>query len=117
MQDLGTLGGTNSRANGINDIGEIVGYATSAGCCDGHAFLYTPGVGMSDLGTLGGALTSSAHAINNVGQVVGSSSTEPGAVPITAFLYTATTGMVDLNSLVVNGSGWWLSIANDINDR
>ena len=117
MQDLGTLGGTNSRAHDINDIGEIVGYATSAGCCNGHAFLYTPGGGMIDLGVLDGGWLSSAQAINQAGQVVGYSYTRDNPMQINAFLYTATTGMVDLNALVVNGSGWWLSLAHDINDR
>ncbi len=37
LTDLGTLGGTTSRANGINTAGTIVGFATTAGG-DSHAF-------------------------------------------------------------------------------
>lgn len=66
--DLGTLGGRNSNANGINDYGQIVGGSDNdAG--QYHAFLYAGGA-MNDLGTLGGT-TSEAFAINNHGLVVG----------------------------------------------
>ena len=67
MTDLGTLGGTSSSANGINDSGQIVGNSTTASGY--HAFLYS-GSAMTDLGTLGGPL-SSATGINNNGQIVG----------------------------------------------
>jgi len=52
MTDLGTLGGTESLARGINDSGQVVGYSATA---SGHwyAFLYYGGT-MADLGTLGG---------------------------------------------------------------
>jgi probable HAF family extracellular repeat protein len=66
--DLGTLGGTNSNANGINDYRQIVGGADN-GAGQYHAFLYASG-GMSDLGTLGGD-RSEAFAINNHGVIVG----------------------------------------------
>ena len=66
--DLGTLGGTNSNANGINDAGQIVG-GSDNGSGQFHAYLYTSGK-MSDLGTLGGD-RSEAFAINNHGVVVG----------------------------------------------
>jgi len=71
--DLGTLGGADSRALGVNDQGQVVGYSSTT---DGqrHAFLWDQRVGLIDLGTLGGD-TSTAYAINNLGQVVGSSKT------------------------------------------
>jgi probable HAF family extracellular repeat protein len=66
--DLGTLGGANSTANGINDARQIVGGSdTAAG--QFHAYVYAGG-GMSDLGTLGGN-RSEAFAINNHGVIVG----------------------------------------------
>jgi len=67
--ELGTLGGTKSRGNSINDKGTVVGSATVAGDGTSHAFLYENG-DMKDLGTLGGTY-SSANDINNFGVVVG----------------------------------------------
>jgi probable HAF family extracellular repeat protein len=69
---------------------------------------------MTDLGALG--RDSEAWAINNSGQVVGS--TDNGANYAShAFLYTPGTGMVDLNTVLPNGSGWTLNIATGINDN
>ena len=57
-------------ASGINDAGQVVGRSiTAAGAY--HAFITGPnGVGMTDLGTLGGGY-SDASGINDAGQVVG----------------------------------------------
>src|SRR5512147_2550952 len=76
--DLGTFGGTESVASGINALGQVVGYARAS---DGrnHAFITGPnGIGMTDLGTFGGS-ASSATAINASGQVVGAY--EVGYIP------------------------------------
>lgn len=72
MQDLGTLGGLNSLAIGINDAGQVVGYANTV---DGgvHAFFWEQGT-MQDLGpVVAGAYPVSVHYIyiNERGQVVG----------------------------------------------
>ena len=62
---LGTLGGTSSSAEAINDSGQVVGNASTASG-DSHAFITgLNGVGMTDLGVLGG------RAINDSGQVAG----------------------------------------------
>jgi probable HAF family extracellular repeat protein len=89
MTDLGTLGGSNTWATGINNVGQIVGQSGE------HAFLYSGGV-MQDLGTLGGSW-SLATSINDAGQVVGASDTV-GYVDRHAFLYSGG-AMTDLGTL------------------
>ncbi|MCL5745253.1 MAG: PEP-CTERM sorting domain-containing protein [Acidobacteria bacterium] len=66
--DLGTFGGSESWAYGLNDQGFVVGWAGKA---DGtyHAFVWDGAV-MTDLGTLGGPF-SSAYGINDQGTIVG----------------------------------------------
>src|ERR1035437_1839147 len=70
LKDLGTLGGEESWANGLNNAGQVVGWAKNAQN-KMHAFLWTAGGGMKDLGTLGGA-ESSAEASSDAGQGGGS---------------------------------------------
>ncbi|MCB9914799.1 MAG: hypothetical protein H6828_06565 [Planctomycetes bacterium] len=76
--DLGTLGGANSAALGLNDRGQVVGWAEVPGCTTGNglpcrrAFLWEDGV-MTDLGFLAGDEGSVARAINDAGLIVGTS--------------------------------------------
>ena len=77
LTDLGTLVGGFTRATGINDAGQVVGYSIMYGGAE-HAFITGPnGVGMTDLGPLdgGGYYGSEATDINDAGQVVGWSTT------------------------------------------
>ena len=92
--DLGTLGGSSSRATGINSNGQVVGYSLTAGR-DTHAFLYSGGL-MTDLGILTFPLYSQANGINASGQVVGYWLAASGATH--AFLYS-NGAMTDLGSL------------------
>ena len=54
MRGLGTLGGDHSAGNAINNRGEVVGVSETRNGA-GRAFLWRPGRGMRDLGTLGGS--------------------------------------------------------------
>ncbi|MGB8580377.1 MAG: hypothetical protein WCD47_06115 [Candidatus Sulfotelmatobacter sp.] len=92
--DLEWLGGAagldfySSSANGVNDLGQIVGWSTTTlisddGCwffepgavtgCPMHAVLWGASGEIRDLGTLPGDTFSSASNINFFGQVIGSS--------------------------------------------
>ena len=54
VTNLGTLGGTVSNANGINNRGWLAGYANLTGDQTSHAVLWQKGAKIVDLGTLGG---------------------------------------------------------------
>lgn len=84
ITDLGTLGGLESEAAAVNDMGQVVGWADtkrkdSKGCAVGHAFVWEGGK-MSDLGTLPGGKRSEAVAINDRGHIVGWSESRNGNV-------------------------------------
>lgn len=113
MLDLSTLpmpGFFPVSATQVNALGQVSGgaFSTTGNPLAGlpsHAFLWTPGSGIRDLGTLGGEV-SSATALNDEGQVAGSSNTEfgplrgfPNRARHHAFLWTAAAGMRDLGTL------------------
>lgn len=86
MQDLGTLGGAESRANAINDSGQVVGSAQNAAGVQ-RAFLWTASGGMVEIGPEN--TPSSATDINNAGQVVGSYQDRyPGIFPNCCYPFT-----------------------------
>lgn len=130
--NLGTLGGNESEAYGVNDRGQVVGWAlnttpdslsicgVSLSCgvsfgTQARAFLWHDGA-MRDLGTLGGA-DSLAFDINKRGQVAGQSFTNStpnqstGLPTLNPFLWEDGK-MKDLGSL-----GGTLSFVNIMNDR
>jgi len=70
--DLGTLGGLRSGAYDINDYDQVVGYSETA--TGNHAFVWDQATGMQDLNNLitaSGWVLSSAAAVNNAGDIVG----------------------------------------------
>lgn len=118
MQDLGTLGGTDSAAFSINERGQIAGMSftdTTVNPATGvptlDPFLWENG-NMLDLGTLGGTI-GVAFALNNRGQVVGASDLA-GDNGGHAFLWDRKGGMQDLGTLG-GATGGALSI-NDAGD-
>ena len=110
MVALGTFGGPNSHATGINKNGEVIGSAALNSGYE-HAFSAINAI-MTDLGTLGG--NSFAYGINDSGAIVGYSWPIIGDNPH-AFIYIDGV-MIDLNSLIPNGSGWLLLEAYGINN-
>jgi probable HAF family extracellular repeat protein len=108
MQTLPNLPGSRppASANGINDLGEVVGGTGSYAALWHNDRNHTP----QNLGTLLGQTWSTAFAVNNAGQVVGWSG-------FIAFVWTQDRGMQDLNKLIPSDSGWSLSVANSINVR
>ena len=118
--DLGTLGGSHSTANGINDSGQVVGWSEMSGDVTRHAFLWNSGT-LTDLGTLGGSW-SYASAINSSGQVAGWANTS-GDVNYRATVWNGTTATAlgtlggDYSSATaINGSGQvvgWAQIAGN----
>jgi len=84
MRDLGTLGGTQSLTNWLNNRGEVVGLDNVAGDQAFHPFLWD-GQHLRDLGTLGGSYGSANHVSDN-GTVAGWA-TLPGDSTAHAFLW------------------------------
>lgn len=101
IQDLGMLpGDTFSLAQGINDIGSVVGYSSNYSN-DEHAFIWRNGE-MQDIGKLPGFNGGRAFGINNSDQVVGYSG---GPSSANAFLWQ--------NGTMKNiGPGYALAINN-----
>jgi len=77
LRDLGTLGGTYSRAWAVNSKGQVVGESSDT---SGRVrpFTWTPEAGMRALSLLTGGRYGAAYAINDSGDVVGSSENEFG---------------------------------------
>lgn len=129
--DLGTLGGDESLATGINDAGQVVGYSQTADQST-NAFLWTPGgkdgvatnPQMKNLGNLGSPACE-AFSVNNSGQVTGYSSLSASPTsPQHAFLYsggkmsdvgTNFTFLVNSYGYGINALGHVVGIAFDAN--
>ncbi|WP_414565077.1 MULTISPECIES: PEP-CTERM sorting domain-containing protein [unclassified Anabaena] len=136
LTDLGTLpGGTSSTAYGINDFGQVVG--TSSISNGSRAFLWSPNIGMTDLGFLPDLpedeysddydissvslrYDSVAYDINNLGQVVGTSTVDFaeccfGYRPAPrSFIWSNDMGMFSIGDLLGDIYG---DFANAINNR
>ncbi|MEO8090396.1 MAG: hypothetical protein ABI703_08875 [Gemmatimonadales bacterium] len=103
-QDLGTLGGSSSDAQAINDGGQVTGASTIANG-SAHAYLRSNGE-MSDIHTISSG-ESFPWGLNNLGHVVG----QWNGTPNQSFLWTPENGMQILPTL-----GGSRGVALDIND-
>ncbi len=110
MLDLGTLGSGDSIGNALNGSGQVVGRSGVP-----HAFLWTAGTGMTDLGDLdSGTRSSEAYAVNDSGLLVGGSTGSPvNANDSVAFVWRQGAGMQTLG--VLAGDNY--SLAVDISNR
>lgn len=116
LTDLGTLGGNRSFGYGINDSGQVTGQSLTAGG-QTHAFIGTATGGLTDLGALGDGTFSAGYAINNHGDIVGTFDNPGTGDGSHAFLWSSGLGMLDLNSLVGDMTGWsYLGAALGISD-
>lgn len=123
--DLGTLGGSSSLAEGINELGQVVGVSDviEAGRTHARAFLWLPEAayglppGMNNLAALSAAEQSHAWHVNDLGAVVGEATQLSSALTTSAFVWTPEQGMLDLNDLIITGDDWHLLIAKSINNQ
>lgn len=76
---IGTLGGSDSRAEDINESGAIVGYSEGNGFVQTGAFAYSDGMGMIALTTDEDFDLEYAHAINERNQLCGNAQIFPGS--------------------------------------
>jgi probable HAF family extracellular repeat protein len=120
MTDLGTLGGNLSQGYFINNSGQVVGVSDRASGPK-HAFIYTPGSGMVDLGSFSG--NSTGYGINDSGVATGVSVT-PSGITQHAFVASSGSGMVDIGTLggsssigyAINNSGFVTGTAQTAGD-
>ena len=110
ITDLPSLGGTNSRANSINNRSWLAGYSNLAGNQSRHAALWRDGA-LTDLGTLGGPNSNVTWSVkSNSGLVAGISQTSTPdplgeAWSSAAFYPGATgTGYINLGFVWQNGT-------------
>jgi probable HAF family extracellular repeat protein len=103
----------------INDIGEIVGALYPGSSGGSHAAKFGNGAG-ADLGNFPGARGSGANPINTAGQIVGTAIFPPTYKPFRAGKHVpfilSSSGLVNLNTLIISGTGFRLTDAVDINE-
>jgi probable HAF family extracellular repeat protein len=91
MRELGTFGGSESQALGINDSGHVTGYAETTKRA--RAFIYRDGT-MTDIGdSIGGLPNSFGFGINELDHVAGAAY-NAGYSSSHAFLHDGQTGML-----------------------
>jgi len=113
LTDLGTLGGTYSSVRAINQAGQVIGYSNTAQYDDSnnesHGFFWDAGDGMMSFGELlENTQSSFVNAINETGQVVGSTYID-GVYE--AFIWHKDNGIERLGTL-----GGYYSNPTDINE-
>jgi probable HAF family extracellular repeat protein len=120
---LGSLGGKSvAAAASINNRSEVVGGSFLADEKTFNTYLWSPGAGMLDAGTVGNDLAAYPVMINDGGQVVGSSCDTGLDGNCRAYVWqylgpdAPRTAITDLNTLIPSESPYFLISANAIND-
>ncbi|MFC5478403.1 hypothetical protein [Massilia suwonensis] len=113
VRNIGTLGGNEVLVTDLNDLGQVAGRDTVRSLGLPHAFVWSAGSGMVDIGASPGVTSSGAAAINNNGVVTG---TFHSAFAHHAFRWTLGSGLEDLGALTEEGAsfGEALNEAGDI---
>jgi uncharacterized membrane protein len=106
--NLGTLGDF-SIAIAVNQAQHAAGYSSIIPSGPVHAFFYNGS--LRDLGTLQNGSNAVAASVNDSDLVVGTDNLNGNAL---AWIWSATTGIEDLNTLIPADSGWVLTVASGI---
>lgn len=115
--DMGVVSGdTYSTARGINDAGLITGKSgrITSNVTLERIFLFN-GTSLVNLGRLSGDNVAQGNDVNAGGVVVGYSANNSDLVDQRAVIHDGSS-LVDLNTLIDGGSGWFLTEATAIND-
>lgn len=80
VQDLGTLGGTESRSVDLNEAGDVTGWSRTASG-EQRGFVWRESTGMEELAPHAGDTWSSGLRINGAGEVAGTSGTAASSRP------------------------------------
>jgi probable HAF family extracellular repeat protein len=137
VHDLGNLGGSanpkvlgaGNVAFGINDKGQVTGVSVLPDGVNSHAFLWTSGTGMLDLGTLPGDNISAGLGINDLGDIAGASISGPdpltgipkavvwhnGAITDLNTVVPADTSLILLTAFMINDPGQVVGFGLDLN--
>lgn len=113
IDDLGTLGGNQSRANAVNDAGDIVGFSDLPQGNGAHGFFWRNGV-MDDAGALPGDSNSQLEAVNSQGVAVGLSH-DANEWPTTGVVYLEGR-MIAMDDLVDDVRGIHVTEVSGIDD-
>jgi probable HAF family extracellular repeat protein len=95
VTDIGSLGGPTAVGLDINEARQVVGWGNlkSKGTLTEHAFLWTAGTGLVDLGTVSGACCSAGLAVNEAGTIAGWSKFSSGTYHAVLWINRASTDL------------------------
>jgi probable HAF family extracellular repeat protein len=113
LQDLGTVGGTESFADDASGDGSVVVGQSRDGGQFWKAFRWTAATGMRDLGTIGRLMAAAYNVSDNGSVIVGRALTSSNSASDRAFRWTTQKGMENLQSVlqglgVAGVNGWIL---------